>query len=127
MSHRLSALSKNVVTSREASVAQLLMQDAKEDHFRAVKYWSPDRLRQSSHFCFSLTHLAFARRHCFDVHLKTLSIADDVEGIMQDARNDQFFRPVRWRSSDRFWQSDHLSLSFSHSDFARFHGVDVRW
>jgi len=53
---------------------------------------------------------------------------DDADaGVMQDARNDQLFRPVKFWSSDCFWQSAHFSLSSAHLAFARFHCFDVHF
>ena len=38
--------------------------------------------------------------------------------VMQDARNDQLFRPVNFCSFDCFWQSAHFSFSLAHLAFA---------
>jgi hypothetical protein len=49
-------------------------------------------------FCFFFPLDLFARFHCCEVHWETSSILDTVDaGVMQDARNDQLFRPVRRR------------------------------
>ena len=45
--------------------------------------------------------------------------------VMQDATNDQFLRPVKFRSFECFQQPLHFSSSMNHSAFARSHWFDV--
>src|SRR5260370_21018711 len=63
-------------------VVEGVMHDARNDQlFRPVSFLSFACLWQSAHFSFSFSHSAFARFHCFDVHLETSSILDDVEDV----------------------------------------------
>jgi hypothetical protein len=86
---------RKVVTSRATSVEFSSSWTQGKTNSFAGQILIPGPLSAVGPVLLFLTRSAFARCHRFDVHLKTSAIVDDVEGIMQDARRDQLFWPVR--------------------------------